>query len=81
MLISEDYEAFLKRNPSVKSLSWTTNEVIVNLKSGKQERYNTADEKSIKDAEAKYGKLPMAPPPPPPPLPPPVPSKSKRTQS
>lgn len=78
-----DYEAFLKKNPSVKSLRWTNkNEVIVRLKSGKEETYKLDDEKIIKEAEAKYGQLPDAPPPPPLPPPPPPPvehSKSIRS--
>jgi len=70
--LSDAYTAFLKRNPSVKSLAWTfRNEVIVRLKSGKEERYKLDDE-GRKLAEAKYGKLPAPPPPPPPPPVPPV---------
>jgi hypothetical protein len=37
------------------------------LKSGKEEKYKLGNEKSLKEAEAKYGQLPAAPPPPPPP--------------
>ncbi|HEY0039413.1 MAG TPA: hypothetical protein VGB71_02060 [Flavisolibacter sp.] len=71
-LQDEDYEAFLQRNPSVKSLGWNfENEVIVRLKSGKEERYKLDNEASRKAAETKYGKLPAAPPPPPPPPAPP----------
>src|SRR5687767_10710163 len=33
--ISDDYKAFLKKNPSVRSLGWTKTSVIVKLKSGK----------------------------------------------
>ena len=72
--ISDDYETFLKRNPSVKNLGWNHQNVLtVHLKSGKQEKYNLSDEKSRKAAEDKYGELPAAPPPPPPPPPPPMP--------
>lgn len=68
----EDYVAFLKKNPTVESLAWNADdEVIVRLKSGKEERYNLNDEKGRKAVETKYGKLPVAPPPPPPPPPPP----------
>lgn len=65
------YEAFLKRNTSIKSVGWTNNnEIVIRLKSGKEEKYNLDDGRSIKVAEAKYGELPVAPPAPPPPLPP-----------
>ncbi|HEX8334017.1 MAG TPA: hypothetical protein VF622_15465 [Segetibacter sp.] len=74
--IPEDYKAFLKRNPTVRSLGWTEESVIVRLKTGKKERYILTDEKSIKEAETKYGELPEAPPPPPP-----LPAKSKRLKS
>jgi len=80
----DDHDEFLKRNSCVKSLSWTEkNELIVRLKSGKEEKYNLADDKSVKEAESKYGKLPAAPPPPPlpPPAPPPPPKPPKKTQS
>lgn len=64
----DDYNAFLKRNPLVKSLGWTMKqEVIVRLKSGKEERFKLDDARSMKAAEIKYGKFPIAPPPPPPP--------------
>ena len=76
---SNDYDAFLERNPSVKGLSWNNkNWLTIRLKSGKEEKYNLADEKSKKAAEDKYGELPVAPPPPPlPPPPPPPPAPSK----
>lgn len=68
----KDYQDFLDRNPSVKSVGWNfRNEVIVYLKSGKEERYKL-DEEGRKEAEAKYGKLPVPPPPPPIPPKPPV---------
>ena len=72
--LSDDYETFLKKNPSVRSLGWNAkNEVIVHLKSGKEERYLLNSE-GRRQAEAKYGALPEAPPPPPKaPLPPPPP--------
>ncbi len=68
----DDYKAFLKRNPSVKSLGWTfQNELIIRLKSGKEERYQLNEKASRAAAEAKYGQFPAAPPPPPkPPVPP-----------
>ncbi|RYZ28084.1 MAG: hypothetical protein EOO10_10710 [Chitinophagaceae bacterium] len=74
--ISDDYDAFMKRNPSIQGLGWhSENQLTVYLKSGKKEKYNLADEKSRKAAEDKYGKLPDAPPPPPLPPPPPAPPK------
>lgn len=79
-----ELRAFLKRNPSVKSLDWhREDEVIVRLQSGKEERYNLADAADRKEAEARYGQLPQAPPPPPPPAPPapPEPPKKKGTLS
>jgi hypothetical protein len=79
--IPHDYEAFLEKNSSVKSLGWTKNEVIVRLKSGKEERYNLNDGQSRKTAETKYGALPQAPPPPPPPPAPPAPPKPQKKKS
>jgi hypothetical protein len=74
--LPDDFEAFLKRNPSVKSLVWKENdELIIRLKSGKEERYQLNNEKSRNEAAAKYGELPSAPPPPPPPPAPPAPPK------
>jgi hypothetical protein len=79
-LLPDDYQAFLSRNPSVGSLRWNKEAVWVMLKDGKEERY-LLNEAGIKEAEAKYGQLPVAPPPPPP-LPPPPPTKRlKRTLS
>lgn len=76
--LPDDYEAFLKRNPSVKSLGWTAeNKVIVRLKSGKEDRYDLDDEKSRKEVTEKYGELPVAPPPPP--LAPPPPPKLRKS--
>lgn len=84
MKLPSDYTDFLKRNPGVRSLGWNnTNELVVRLKSGSEEKYNLRDEKSVKNAEAKYGQLPSAPPPPPPPMAPPPPPKPpvKKTYS
>ena len=76
--LPNDYQAFLSRNPSVGSLRWNKEAVWVMLKDGKEERY-LLNEEGIKQAEAKYGQLPVVPPPPPP-LPPPPPMKhSKKT--
>jgi hypothetical protein len=71
---SDEYDAFMQRNPSIKTLSWNReNQLTVYLNSGKQEKYNLDDKKSKKAAEDKYGEIPAAPPPPPPP--PPAPAK------
>ena len=77
--LPEDYQAFLHQNPTVTSLHWKAkNELVVRLRSGKEERYNLNDEKSRKAAEAKYGQLPTAPPPPPMIAPPPPPKAPKK---
>jgi hypothetical protein len=59
------YEAFLKRNPTVKRLQWSQDKLMVHLKSGKVETY-AATPKGTAAAEKKYGTLPYPPPPPPP---------------
>jgi hypothetical protein len=73
-----DFEAFLKRNPQVKDVSWrkdkpgpeNADKIIINLKSGKTETYDLTNKQSLATAEKKYGRLPVAlPPPPPPPAP------------
>ncbi|MDB5193729.1 MAG: hypothetical protein JWQ96_3292 [Segetibacter sp.] len=74
--IPAEYSMFLKEKPTVRSLSWNYESVIIRFKSGKEERYTLSDKVSMKEAEAKYGELPAAPPPPPlPPLPPNHPQK------
>jgi hypothetical protein len=65
--LPDDYKAFLKRNPTVKSLGWSENKVHIHLKSGKEEVYNLNNEAEVRKLENKYGGLPMSPPPPPPP--------------
>ncbi len=78
--LPEDYQNFLKRNPSVGSVFWQEESIYIVLKKGDIERY-TLDEKGIKQAEERYGKLPEAPPPPPvPPVPPKVPRVPKPNQ-
>lgn len=67
MDLPKDYQAFLKRNPTVKNLSWSENKVRIHLKSGKEEVYNLNDTEEIENLKDKYGELPLAPPPPPPP--------------
>lgn len=81
--LNDDYKLFLKKNPMIRSLSWTKTAVIVRLKNGKEERYTINDENSMRQAINKYGELPVAPPPPPvapplPPLAPPPPPKEPR---
>ena len=59
---------FLKRNPSVKEVYWwahTSLKMQVELKNGSEETYDLSKPASKKKAEAKYGKLPVAPPLPP----------------
>ncbi|MFD3000272.1 M56 family metallopeptidase [Pontibacter toksunensis] len=81
--LSEEQEAFLKRNPTVKSVSWLRSDMdkmVVYLKSGGAEMYDLNDSRSTAIAKEKYGALPEAPPPPPPgeelpPPPPPVPGE------
>jgi hypothetical protein len=63
-----EYKAFLKKNPSVKNLSWSNrgSRVVIVLKSGKTEVYDLENEKDAQKLKQKYGTLPIAPPPPPP---------------
>jgi len=67
MDLPTDYQAFLKRNPTIKNLTWSENKVRVHLKSGKEEVYNLNDKEEMENLKEKYGELPVAPPPPPPP--------------
>ena len=62
--LPEDYRNFLNRNPSVSSVQWNRDAIFIIPKKGKAERFPLT-EKGIKQAEAKYGQLPVAPPPPP----------------
>ncbi|HCN84800.1 MAG TPA: hypothetical protein DIT07_14455 [Sphingobacteriaceae bacterium] len=62
----EYYKLFLRRNPQIKNLAWTTKpSVTVYLKDGKKEVYDLDNDGHIKNAEVKYGELPSSPPPPP----------------
>ena len=63
--LRNDYEAFLKRNPEVKRLSWSKDRVRVYLKNGKQEAYEFSNAEQMKQLENKFGELPPPPPPPP----------------
>lgn len=62
-----DYQAFLKKNSTVKALGWSSaTKLIVLLKSGKKESYDLNIPAELKKAEGLYGSFPMPPPPPPP---------------
>lgn len=60
---SDDYyNLFLRRNPQIKSLVWTTQPAVtVLLKNGDKEVYDLKKDGQIKKAEVKYGELPAAP--------------------
>lgn len=58
----EYYKLFLRRNPQIKTLVWTTQpSVTVLLKNGNKEVYDLNKDGQIKKAEVKYGELPAAP--------------------
>jgi len=59
------YRDFLNRNKNVSKVHWNGSQIIIQLKSGIEETYDTKDEKSIATAVNKYGTLPLPPPPPP----------------
>lgn len=63
--LPKDYQAFLKRNPTVKEIGWTENKVRIHMKSGKEEVYDMNKEEDVKNLKNKYGELPAPPPPPP----------------
>ena len=66
--LPDDYKAFLKRNPTVKGVSWMDkNKVRIRLKTGKEELYNLNNESDAQKLKNTYGDLPAPPPPPPPP--------------
>jgi hypothetical protein len=63
----DDYQDFLSRNPSVKSIARTKSNVVhIYLKSGAEEVFDLDKIEEGEKLTAKYGKLPTAPPPPPP---------------
>lgn len=65
----DEFKLFMQRNPQVKGLQWNQeDQVIIRLKSGKQETFDLQDKASMAALEQKYGKLPPPPPPPPVPL-------------
>jgi TonB-dependent SusC/RagA subfamily outer membrane receptor len=67
---SPDYQAFLKRNPSVSGLQWMmdterqTRSVKLRLKNGQSEVYRLGKPSDERKAKQKYGPLPPPPPPP-----------------
>jgi hypothetical protein len=63
----DEVNAFIRRNPSVKSVFWKTNpaRICIEFKDGKVETYKLDDKDEMANAESKYGKLPIAPPAPP----------------
>ena len=63
----DEVNAFIKRNPSVKSVFWKSKpaRICIEFRDGKQEIYKLDDKEEIASAESKYGKLPIAPPAPP----------------
>lgn len=60
----KDYDAFLKRNPTVKGIAWSNDAVRIRLKSGEEEIYNKKNEEEVQKLKSKYGELPAPPPPP-----------------
>jgi len=63
---NENYKAFLRNNPSVKSVSWTENKIRIHLQSGKEEVFDLNDKEQMAKFKQQYGELPVPPPPPPP---------------
>jgi hypothetical protein len=62
---------FMKRNPDVSRVGWVYRDtddalhIVITRKDGTTDEYNLENEADVRKAEAKYGKLPAAPPPPP----------------
>jgi len=63
--LPKGYREFLKRNPFVKGIGWSTDKIHIRLKSGKEDVYDLNSEEDIKRLKNKYGELPPPPPPPP----------------
>jgi hypothetical protein len=61
----------LDRNPSISAVHWKDHAIVIEKKDGNTEEY-VLDENGMKQAEAKYGKLPAPPPTPPVPPKPPI---------
>jgi hypothetical protein len=65
--LPDDYQDFLKRNPTVDHLSWSEGKTVhVYLKNGAKETYQLNTQAGKGKAEQLYGQLPTPPPPPPP---------------
>lgn len=62
----ENYKAFLRNNPSVKSVSWSENKIRIHLQSGKEEVFDLNNKEQMEKFKQQYGELPVPPPPPPP---------------
>jgi len=58
------YGEFLKRNPTVKGIGWTDNQVCIRLKSGQEEQYFLHNKAEMQKLKNQYGELPAPPPPP-----------------
>ena len=65
--LPKDYQAFLKRNPTVKGIDWNNSKVRIRLKSGKEETFDMNNKEDVERLKNQYGELPAPPPPPPPP--------------
>jgi hypothetical protein len=62
---NENYRAFLRNNPSVKSVSWSENKIRIHLQSGKEEAFDLNNKEQMEKFKQQYGELPIPPPPPP----------------
>ncbi len=68
--LPKDYKAFLKRNPSIRGLRWSTLKkgkpsiVIIDFKNGRSEKVHLNNKEEIKNARNKFGKFPTSAPPP-----------------
>ena len=62
----KEYDAFLKRNPTVKRIDRSDDTIRIRLESGKEEVYHMKNEEEVQKLKSKYGELPPLPPPPPP---------------
>lgn len=60
--LPEDHHAFLNRNPTVKSISWSEDKISIRLKSGKEEEYLLNNDEEMQKLKDKYGELPASPP-------------------
>lgn len=60
-------EEFYQRNPSVAEISRQGNIIMLKMKDGTVEKYDTSKNEEAKKFTEKYGVSPIPPPPPPPP--------------